>query len=318
MRSAFLVLAGLVLLASGARAQPAEKLVLYTSEPPRDAELLVAAFRKVQPSIDVRFIRDGTTELMARLQAEFAAGSPKPDVLLIADAMSMAALKEQNRLMADPDADVSGLPQAAYDPDRMYFGTKLIATEIMFHAGAAKLDSWNDLLGKAAHDQTVLPSPLYSGAAMIFAGTMGTAYMDGLSKNGAVAVAGNGQVLAQVAGGQRQYGIIVDFMALNAKKNGSPVDFVYPREGVTVITEPVAILKTAHDVPAAKAFVSFLISDQGQRFEASQGYLPVRADVPAPPGFPARDTIKLMTPDISRLVKEQGKIKQEFIDAFGG
>lgn len=306
-----------VLLTLAAQARAAD-LMLYTSQPPHDAEQLIAAFEKANPDIHVRFVRDGTTQLMSRLQAEFTAGAPRPDVLLIADAMSMQALKQQNRLMADQDADVTGLPPETYDPDRTYFGTKMIATGIMVHAGAPPVSSWQDLLGSGAHDQVVLPSPLYSGAALIFAGTMGSTYMSALAKNGAVPVAGNGQVLTQVAGGQHQYGIGVDFMALNAKRKGSPVDFVYPKEGVTVVTEPVAILRTAHDVPAAKAFVAFMISNAGQTFEASQGYLPIRSDVPAPPGFPSRDTIKLMHTDIPALVKDQAKVRQSFIDAFGG
>lgn len=296
----------------------AADLLLYTSQPPHDAELLIAAFEKANPTIHARFVRDGTTQLMSRLQAEFIAGVPRPDVLLIADAMSMQALKEQNRLQPDQDADVGGLPAETYDPDRTYFGTKLITTGIMVHTGAPSVTSWQDLLLPAARNQVVLPSPLYSGAAMIFAGTMGATYMRGLARNGAAPVAGNGQVLTDVAGSQRRYGIGVDFMALNAKKQGSPVDFIFPKEGVTAVTEPVAILRTAHDVAAAKAFVAFMISEAGQRFEASQGYLPIRSDVPAPPGFPSRDQIKLMHTDVPMLVKDQAKVRSAFIDAFGG
>ncbi len=166
------LLACAVMLALTAPTRAAD-LMLYTSQPPHDAEQLIAAFGKVRPDIHVRFVRDGTTQLMSRLQAEFTAGSPRPDVLLIADAMSMQALKQQDRLMADQDADVTGLPPETYDPDRTYFGTKLIATGIMVHTGAAPVSSWQDLLAPAAHDQVVLPSPLYSGAALIFAGTMG-------------------------------------------------------------------------------------------------------------------------------------------------
>lgn len=311
------LLACVLFLTFAAQSRAAD-LLLYTSQPPHDAELLIAAFEKANPDIHVRFVRDGTTQLMSRLQAEFTAGAPRPDVLLIADATSMQALKQQNRLSADQDADVRGLPAETYDPDRTYFGTKLITTGIMVHHGAPPVTSWQDLLSPGAHNQVVLPSPLYSGAAMIFAGTMGEAYMRGLAKNGAVPVAGNGQVLTEVAGGQRRYGIGVDFMALNAKKQGSPVDFVFPKDGVTAVTEPVAIMRTARDVAAAKAFVAFLISEAGQRFEASQGYLSIRADVPPPPGFPPRDQIKLMPTDIPALVKDQPKVRAAFIDAFGG
>ena len=52
--------------------------------------------------------RSGTTEVMGKLAAEFAGGQPKADVLLIADAVSMEALKEDGRLLAYPEAKVDG------------------------------------------------------------------------------------------------------------------------------------------------------------------------------------------------------------------
>jgi iron(III) transport system substrate-binding protein len=40
------------------------------------------------------------------------------------------------------------------------------------------------------------------------------------------------------------------------------------------VTEPVAILSTAQNPDAAKAFVDFLLSPEGQQLAADQGYLP--------------------------------------------
>ena len=45
------------------------KLVLYTSQPERDAAQTVAAFNRVQPGIDVEVFRSGTTEVMGKLAA---------------------------------------------------------------------------------------------------------------------------------------------------------------------------------------------------------------------------------------------------------
>ncbi len=226
--------------------------------------------------------------------------------------------------MPYPQADVAGLPPASYDPDRTYFGTKFITTGIVYHDGAKPPQGWHDLLDKNARNQVVLPSPLYSGAAAIFMGTLaalpdlGLPYFHALAQNGAVAVAGNGQVLTEVAGGQKQYGVLVDFMALNAKAAGSPVNFVFPRNGVTVVTEPVAILASAHNVPAAKAFVDFLLSAAGQRFAASRGYLPMRADVPAPPGFPPRSQIKILPPPMAAIMQNEQADLHHFAGDFGG
>lgn len=314
----------IVLSLPAAGQPPTGRLMLYTSEPPGDAEATVAAFRKRAPDVRVAFVRGGTTQLMTRLEAEFAAGDPRPDVLLIADAMTMQRLKAEHRLMTDRDANVAGLPKAAYDADYTYFGTKFITTGILYHDGAKPPTGWKDLLAPAARDQVVLPSPLYSGAATIFVGTLarlpgfGFSYFHALAENGATAVAGNGQVLTEVAGAEKQYGVIVDFMALNAKAAGSPVNFVFPRDGVSVVTEPVAILATAHNVPAAKAFVDFLLSDAGQRFAASRGYLPVRADVPAPAGFPPRDQIRILPAPLADILKDEQSDRSRFADDFGG
>jgi iron(III) transport system substrate-binding protein len=94
-------------LATSASAQSG-RLTLYTSQPQADAQATIDAFRKVHPNVEVTFVRDGTTQLMNRLQAEFVAGSPQPDLLLIADAMTMEALKRENRLAAYPEAKTDG------------------------------------------------------------------------------------------------------------------------------------------------------------------------------------------------------------------
>jgi hypothetical protein len=48
----------------------------------------------------------------------------------------------------------------------------------------------------------------------------------------------------QLPTARSDYGIIIDFMPLNAAADGSPMAFVFPDEGVTAVTEPVAILST--------------------------------------------------------------------------
>jgi iron(III) transport system substrate-binding protein len=322
MRSPMLLLALCLLGATGARAG---ELTLYTSQPDRIAAETVAAFEKADPGVHVSVFRSGTTQVMNKLGAEFLAGAPKADVLLIADAMSMQALKEQGRLLADPGQDVSAFAPGTYDADRTYFGTKLITTGIMVNKSASFVpQSWNDLLSAKAHGQVVLPSPLYSGAAMITQGAftenpaLGPDYFRKLAANKAISVAGNGGVLNQVESGARAYGIVVDFMALNAKAKGAPVDFVFPREGVTAVTEPVAILKTTKNAKDARAFVAFLLSPAGQELAVKQGFIPARNGIAPPPGFPAADKIKLMTMDIGRILKDSTALKRQFSDLFGG
>ena len=299
-------------------------LTLYTSQPDRVAAETVAAFNKLHPAVRVEIFRSGTTEVMNKLAAEFLAGDPKPDVLFIADAVTMEGLKAEGRLLPFPEAEVSALPAAAYDKDRTYFGSKLITTGIVYNTAAKRPSSWLDLASTEAKGQVVLPSPLYSGAAVIHMAAvsadpeLGADYYAKLAGNGAIAVQGNGGVVAQVAGGQKMYGVLVDFMALNAKAKGSPVDFVFPREGVSAVTEPVAILKSARNPEAAKAFIAFILSKEGQELAVRQGFLPARTDVEPPAGFPKPAELRILPLDMGRTLQETGELKARFSKLFGG
>jgi hypothetical protein len=62
-------LAAVMLTMMSASALAKSTLTLYTSQPNEDAQMTVNAFEKAHPDIEVKWIRDGTTKLTARLQA---------------------------------------------------------------------------------------------------------------------------------------------------------------------------------------------------------------------------------------------------------
>lgn len=313
----------LVPLAGNAQA-PKGKIVLYTSQPERDATQTTTAFKQAYPGVEVEVFRSGTTEVMGKLAAEFAAGQPKADVLLIADAASMETLKKDGRLLAYPDARTAGLAAGSFDADKTYFGSKLITTGIAVNTAAkSRPASWAELAAPANKGQIAMPSPLYSGAAAIMLGTMtarsdlGWAFFEKLKADDAVAVRGNGAVLTAVASGEKPYGVLVDFMAFNAKAKGSPIDFIFPAEGVPAVTEPVAMLKTTQNPAAARAFIDFILSDEGQKLALAMGYIPAKASVGAPSWLPPGTRINLMPTDIGKVVQSNSENLKRFSELFG-
>jgi len=316
---------GLVAGAAGAQ-QPSGTITVYTSQPTEQMQAVVEAFNKDHPGITVDVFRSGTTEVMSKLQAEFASGSSPADVVLIADAVAMTQLKNDGRLLPYPDAPVEGLPPALVDPDKTFFGTKLITTGIVYNTDLVKEPprSWADLLDPEVASKTIMPSPLYSGAAVIHVGTMaqqpefGWDYFETLARNGAVAGQGNGTVIEAVARGEKAYGIIIDYMAFNAARKGSPVAFVFPEEGVSAISQPVAILKTSDNIEAAKAFVDWQLSKAAQEQSVAQGYFPVFSGVKPPEGYPAVESLKILPTDNAALLTNDEENKKRFADLFGG
>jgi len=311
---------------SNAPAAPSNRVMVYTSQPSDQMAKVVEAFRQTHPDIRVELFRSGTTEVMNKLQAELAAGRPQADVVLIADAVAITQLKKDNRLLSYPDAPTGKVPAALIDPGRTYFGTKLITTGIVINTNLVKTapKSWKDLLPASAAGKTILAHPLYSGAAVIHIGSMvqqsefGWRYFETLARSGAVAARGNGAVIEAVARGEKAYGVIIEYMAFNAKAKGSPVDFVFPEEGVSAITQPVAILKTSRNVEAAKAFVDWQLSVEAQLQSVTQGYFPVFPDVAPPKGYPPVSSLKIMPGDFAAMLANDESNKRRFTELFGG
>ncbi|WP_242662377.1 ABC transporter substrate-binding protein [Teichococcus deserti] len=308
-RASFLKLGLIVPLAmpSLVRAQGlGGRLTLYTSQLEPDAAKTVAAFRARHPGVAVDWIRGGTNQILPRLRAELAAGAPKADVLLLADSLTFEGLKREGLLRPSPEVALGGVPAERHDAERCYFATKLLTTGIVAHARAPFAPtSWADLLKPEARNLTAMPSPAVSGAAAIHvqavaqSPALGWAYWEKLAAAGLQPRGGNGAVLQAVAGGERAFGIIVDYLPIREAAQGAPLRFIAPREGVSAITEPAAILKSSRNPEAAAAFLSFLLSLEGQALAAEQGFLPADPSVAPPAGFPDPKTITLLPFDVA-------------------
>ncbi len=319
--SAFSALVAVGILATSANAA---NLVLYTSQPNEDAQATVDGFMAANPDIKVDWVRDGTPKIMAKLMAEIEAGSPAADLLLIADTVTLERMKQAGQLLAYKSPEAVNYDASLYDADGAYYSTKLITTGIMYNTAAAmKPTSWADLAKPEAKGLVAMPSPLTSGAALIHAQTLagvsslGWDYYKALQANGAIAAGGNGAVLKSVASGEKAYGVVVDYMPIREKAKGAPVEFVFPEEGVSAVTEPVAILSTTKNAEAAKKFVDYVLSEKGQEGFLKLGYIPARNGMPVPEGFPARETIKVLPIQAAGALKATEEDLKTFSGIFG-
>lgn len=296
-------------------------VTVYTSQPDQDISALVDAFNEEHPGITVNVFRSGTEEILGRARAEHENNALGGDVFFIADAISMHALRTEGLLepYSSPEADV--LPQEFIDPEGYFSGTKIISTGIVYNTDrvSSAPSSWDDL---ADADSVVMPSPLYSGAAAYNVTLMsederfGWRFWEDLAPRATV-VQGNGAVLESVASGEHAYGLIVDFMAVRAAVEGSPVGFIYPTEGVPVITEPVALSAAGADNDAARTFIDFVLSAEGQEVAAELGYVPLHPDVVPPEGLQGARDLTVIDGDAAGLANQIEPAKEQFATLYG-
>jgi iron(III) transport system substrate-binding protein len=277
-----------VLLGSLSLAAHAEsKLFVYTSMKESMIGGLKTAFQKKHPDIHVDFQSAGAGKLMAKIAAERESGKILADVLWTSEVPDFYQLKAQGVLQPYTPTEMGSLINPLPDYDGSFtavrLGTLGIAYNIRLIKEAPK--SWDDLKKPAFKGAFGIANPALSGTAYmsvaVLSKTFGWGYFEGLRANGAKMGKGSGQVVDDTASGDLVGSLAVDYITLDKVDKGATLALAYPPE-MLVIPSPIAIFKNSPNAEAARKFIDFVLSKEGQTIIAEEGTLPVRADVNAP------------------------------------
>jgi iron(III) transport system substrate-binding protein len=304
---------------------PAGTITLYTSESEDDVNAIADDFMKRTPGVKVNIYRAGTGPVEAKVQAEMQAGQIQADVLWFADIQFLHDLAQRGLLSPYAPPAARGVAREFhYDGNREH-EVRLIFNVVGFNTLQVHLKptSWWDLADPRYRGRAGMPNPFVSGAAFAHVGTFasmhefGWNYYRALQKNNAVVLNANGVVLQKLASGEISIAEIVDFFVRHARAQGSPVDYVWPKEGAVLVPTPVAIVKGTGNLTAAEAFVNYLYTPAAQRLFVERSYVPVVPGIPLPPGVPALSTIKIIQPNLAYIAQHREEIKQTFTGLFG-
>jgi sulfate transport system substrate-binding protein len=167
--------------------------------------------------------------------------------------------------------------------------TDSVAVLVVRKGNPRGIQSWADLL-KAGTD-VVTPDPFQSGGAKwnLLAGygarlketaspDAARAYLKDLLGHVSVQPASGREAMTTFLGGKGDVLISYENEAITAQQGGQAVDYVVPTSTI-LIENPIAVLKSSRNAPAAQALVEYLRSPDGQRQWARVGYRPVLKDV---------------------------------------
>ncbi|HLY64976.1 MAG TPA: extracellular solute-binding protein, partial [Chloroflexota bacterium] len=299
---------------TSAAAAASGTVTVYGALTQENGDAFAKTFESATPGSKVNMVVAGSGPLMSRITAEQQAGGVKADVILLADPTAMNGLVASGVITDYAPKDAAQLPQSlrgsgwsgAFTFHNLILQRKGIAT-------AAK--DWTDLNNQAYKGAIELGDPAASGTTLAMAGTLsqslGWDYFRNLQKLGARIVASTNTVGTDVAGGQMQVGITLDSVGRDLVKKGSPVEMVWPASGAIPVPAPVGIVK-GHDSAAAKAFVDWLISPQGQATSVQLGYAPAYGSSDAVPAG-----TKTTSVDWDQLAKNRDTILSTWKSIFG-
>jgi iron(III) transport system substrate-binding protein len=305
-----LAAAGLALAA--ALPAHAEKTVLnvYTALETDQLKAYQENFNKHYPDIELKFTRDSTGIITAKLLAEKA--KPVADVIMGVAASSMVVFDREKMLQPYAPANLKEINPRyrAAGATPSWVGMDVWGAAICYNVvemqkqGLPRIESWKDLLKPEFKGKIVMPNPNSSGTGFLdvtawlqsFGEKAGWDYMDKLHENVAVYTHSGSKPCRMAGAGEFPIGISFEYRANKTRDSGAPIDIIYPKEGLGWDIEAIAIVKGSDKLEAAKK-----LADWASTREANELYAKNFAIV-AIPGIATR--LKYVPNDYEqRLVK---------------
>ena len=252
------------------------ELTVYTAMENEQLAGYKKAFEAKHPDIEIKWVRDSTGIITAKLLAEKE--NPRADVIWGLYASSVALMGKEGMLEAYAPAGLDKIDSKFRDTRNppLWVGNGVEATAICVNAAEAKKQnlpipaSWEDLTKPVYKGKIVMPNPASSGTGysavnawlQIMGEEQGWAFMDRLHANIGQYTHSGSKPCTQAAMGEYPIGISLDFRAVTLKRQGAPLEIVLPSEGLGLDINSVALIKGSKNLEAAKKLEDFAVSEQ--------------------------------------------------------
>lgn len=284
-RPTFRTLATALVLSSCLGAAWAQKtaLTVYTALETDQLKAYEAGFNKVQPDIEIKWVRDSTGVITAKLLAEKA--NPQADVVMGVAASSLALLASNGMLEPYAPLNLDAIMSQYRDKKSppAWFGMDVWGATICFNTVEAqkrnlpKPETWKDLTKPVYKGQIVMPNPASSGTGYfdvtawltLFGDDNGKGggwkFMDGLHENIAQYTHSGSRPCNMAGAGEYVMGISFEYRGNTNKAKGAPIDLVFPKEGLGWDLEAFAIHKGTKKLDAAKKLADWASSKDAMK-----------------------------------------------------
>ena len=298
------------------------KLVIYTGVERAAAQVLVNAFKSKYPFIAAETVRASSSKLATRLDAEIEANRVGGDVIEFSLLYLTTSLQRRGELLQYDSPEHATYPREYSAPG--YWAASGVSNIIIL-VNTRKVDeanipqSWWDLAKPFWKDKLTIDNLEVSGTgynwltAIVNDASLGWRFIEALGKNRPGIERGHAGMAQKVAAGEYAGAAeMSDFHLKNLRDAAAavPLRGVWPSEGVPSEPWTSAILKRAPHPNAARLFLDFLLSREGQSlYVQTMGWVSARPDV-APPEFRempqgVKTLESNLSPDEALQVREQ-------------
>ncbi len=270
-------------------------LLVYTAVEADELAKFKSAFEKDNPDIEIKWVRDSTGIVTAKLLAE--KDNPQADIVWGHAATSLLQLVSVGYFQPYAPKGVEKLNPKYVDPKNkppLWVGQRAYAASVCYNTVEGKKKnlpvptSWEDLAKPVYKGSVVMPNPNSSGTGFldvsswmqIWGEDKAWKFMDGLHENIAWYTHSGSKPCKQAAAGEIPIGVSFDYRVVKSIQEGAPLKLVLPKEGLGWELEAFAIVKNTKKLEAARKLADWTITRKAMELHAP-GYATV-----ALPGVP--------------------------------
>jgi iron(III) transport system substrate-binding protein len=314
MRRLTLAVIILTLLATACSPGGDDTLTIYSGRSEELIAPLIEQFEE-ETGIDVAVRYAGSAEIAATLLEE--GGNSPADVVFTQDPASIGTVALAGMLSKLPDNILNTVPSRFSDTDGFWVGVSGRARTVVYDTtllSPAELPAtedgfvepeWKGRVGIAPSNGSFLA---FVAAKILLDGEEATlTWLQGMAANNAPSYPKNSPIVAAVADGQLDSGMVNHYYLLRRlveDPDAAAANYFFPEAtaGSLVMPAGVGILATADSGDAARRFVEFLLSEGAQEFFATETFeFPLLPGVAANPQLPPIESIPTPDIDLSEL-----------------
>ncbi len=311
------------------------QLTVYTALETDQLKAYENGFTKVNPDIEIKWVRDSTGVITAKLLAEKA--NPQADVVMGVAASSLALLDKQRMLIPYAPLNLDAIMGQYRDKKNppAWFGMDVWGATVCFNTveaqkkGLPKPETWKDLTKPIYKGQIVMPNPASSGTGFFDVSAWltlwgddngkggGWKYMDALHENIAQYTHSGSKPCNMAGTGEYVMGISFEYRGNANKAKGAPIDLVFPTEGLGWDLEAFAIHAGTKKLVAAKKLADWASSKDAMLLYGKNFAITAQPGVAEPlKNVPADYEKRLVKMDFAVTAANRERVLAEWIRRY--
>ncbi len=274
------------------------------------AEAAFDAFTE-KTGIKVEYVEISTGKALAQLQAEN--GNTTADIWFGGGVDSYISATDLGYLEQYVSPEAEAINPAYSDADGYWTGLALVPAgflvnnDVLAEKNLEAPKTWEDLADPKYKGEIIMASPAISGTQYaILNGTIqaygeekGWEVWKGINENVDFYAQGGGEPGPKCAAGEFGIAVLAMTGGTFAMEAEYPVTAVYPEDMIPWTPAPIAIFKNSQNKDAAKVFVDYFLSKEGQEaLREADARIMARGDVAIPEAIGTVDTENLIDQDV--------------------